>query len=103
MLDTSRMSDAEREAYWKRREDARTLAAAEEVLMDKERVRNARQGARELLEERTNELKGLVAVAGKGRASREAVRTEKRASQYATTYSKRGNVPDLFGAGKFNV
>ena len=50
---------------WQRREDARTLARAEEIIADKERYNNAKIGAREILQEEQNRLKGLNKVAGK--------------------------------------
>ena len=51
------------EAKWQRRDDARTLARAEEIKADKERLKNAHIGAKEILEEEAARLKGLSKVA----------------------------------------
>lgn len=64
-MDTSRMSDAEREAYWRRREDARTLAEAERIKADKNRLQEAKRGAREILDDENTRLNGLAKVAGR--------------------------------------
>ena len=53
------------ELKWQRRDDARTLARAEEIKADKERYANAKKGAKDLLEERAKELRGLEKVANK--------------------------------------
>lgn len=53
------------EAKWRREDDARTLARAEEIKADKERYIEAKRGAKELLEARSKELRGLEKVANK--------------------------------------
>lgn len=56
---------SEEDLKWQRRDDARTLARAEEIKADKERFSGAKLGAKEILEEETNRLNGLSKVAGK--------------------------------------
>lgn len=51
------------EAKWRRRDDARTLAQAEEIKADKERLAEAHKGAKEILEEEASRLRGLSKVA----------------------------------------
>ena len=53
------------ELKWQRRDDARTLARAEEIKADKERYDGAKIGAKEILEEETARLNGLNKVAGR--------------------------------------
>ena len=57
------MSDEDKK--WQRRDDARTLARAEEIKADKERYKGAMLGAKEILEEETKRLNGLTKVAGR--------------------------------------
>lgn len=60
----SRPVDPE-ELKWQRRDDARTLARAEEIKADKERYDGAKIGAKEILAEETARLNGLTKVAGR--------------------------------------
>lgn len=53
------------ELKWQRRDDARTLARAEEIKADKERYDGAKIGAKEILAEETARLNGLNKVAGR--------------------------------------
>lgn len=53
------------ELRWRARDDARTLARAEEIKSDPERMKLARQGANEILKEEVDRLKGLSKVVGK--------------------------------------
>lgn len=53
------------ELKWQRRDDARTLARAEEIKADKDRYDGAKIGAKEILAEETARLNGLTKVAGK--------------------------------------
>lgn len=53
------------ELKWQRRDDARTLARAEEIKADKERYDGAKIGAKEILAEETARLNGLTKVAGR--------------------------------------
>ena len=53
------------EIKWRARDDARTLARAEEIKADKERMRLAQAGAREILNEESKRLNGLNKVAGR--------------------------------------
>lgn len=50
---------------WRARDDARTLARAEEIKSDPERMKLARQSANEILKEEADRLKGLSKVVGK--------------------------------------
>lgn len=54
---------SEDEKRWRRRDDARTLAQAEEIKADKERLAEAHKGAKEILEEEASRLRGLSKVA----------------------------------------
>ena len=51
---------------WRAREDARSLARAEEIKADKERLTLARVHAHELLNEESERMSGLKKVAGQG-------------------------------------
>ena len=51
MYDSRVTGVSEEEKKWQRREDARILARAEEIKADKERLKNAHIGAKEILEE----------------------------------------------------
>lgn len=73
-------SMTEEDKKWQRRSDARTLAEAEAIRSDKERMAGAQQGAREILQEKTDELKGLTAVASSQKASK-AVKAAQRVSR----------------------
>ncbi len=53
------------ELKWQRRDDARTLARAEEIKADKERYDGAKIGAKEILDEETARLNVLNKVAGR--------------------------------------
>ena len=53
------------EMKWRARDDARTLARAEEIKADKERMKLAQEGAREILNEESKRLNGLNKVAGR--------------------------------------
>lgn len=53
------------EMKWRARDDARTLARAEEIKADKERMKLAQAGAREILNEESKRLNGLNKVAGR--------------------------------------
>lgn len=55
------------EKKWRRQSDARTLAEAEVIKADKERLAEAKEGARELLSERQKDLNGLAKVAQSSR------------------------------------
>lgn len=53
----------EEEKRWQRRSDAITLAEAEQIKADKERYSAAQVGAKEILKEEADRLKGLSKVA----------------------------------------
>lgn len=96
------------EARWQRRDDARTLARAEEIKADKDRYDGAKLGAKEILEEETARLNGLNKVAGRRPAK--APKTEERQQRsvgqplYHSTENKArptrnalpSDVPDIF-------
>lgn len=50
---------------WEIREDARTLARAEEIKADKERMKDATQMAQQLADEEIKRMSGLMKVAGR--------------------------------------
>lgn len=50
---------------WRARDDARTLAVAEEIKQDKARLSNAKVAASKMLEEQKEETKALSKVAGR--------------------------------------
>ena len=49
---------------WQRRDDARTLARAEEIKSDKERMKGAVLGAREIASEEISRVQGIAKIAG---------------------------------------
>ena len=63
----------EEDKKWRRRDDARILSQAEAIKADKQRMREAQIGAREILEEEAERTKGLEKVAsGYSRRSNKA-------------------------------
>lgn len=52
------------ELRWEARDDARTLARAEEIKADKDRHARAIAGAREIAKEEVERAKGIMKVAG---------------------------------------
>lgn len=50
---------------WEIREDARTLARAEEIKADKERMKEATQMAQQLADEEIKRMSGILKVAGR--------------------------------------
>lgn len=70
---------SEEEKKWRRRDDARTLAEAEQIKADKERYSAAQVGAKEILKEEADRLKGLSKIATNPtvtKAVRKAEKTE---------------------------
>lgn len=61
--DTSEMTDTEREKYWQASDDARTLANAEEIKNDPERLKAATDIAGEIAEEKVEEARSMSKVA----------------------------------------
>lgn len=49
---------------WRARSDARTLAEAEEIKADRQRMALAQKEARNMVEEKQSELRGISKVAG---------------------------------------
>ena len=80
----------EDEKKWRRRSDARTLAEAEEIKADKERLREAHQGAKEILDEEAGRLKGLAKIVSNPTVSK-AVRVANQQKQEDTTSFIRSN------------
>ena len=50
---------------WEIRDDARTLARAEEIKADKERLADAQMMAKKIAQEEINRMNGMLKVAGK--------------------------------------
>ena len=84
------------EAKWQRRDDARTLARAEEIKADKERLKNAHIGAKEILEEEAARLKGLSKV-----ASNTTVNAAVRQAEKVNKEEKQSKVQKHFREGRF--
>lgn len=82
------------EAEWRRQDDARTLARAEEIKADKERLAEAHRGAKEILEKEATRLKGLSKVA-KNATVEEAVKKgeqmQKEKAEFTGTRTVRKN------------
>ena len=57
------LTENEREMKWKRQDDARILARAEAIKADKNRLAQAKIGAREILEEDGDRLESLAKIA----------------------------------------
>ena len=55
----------EDEARWKRQDDARTLARAEEIKADKKRYKEAIRGANEIYSKELDRVKGIKKIATK--------------------------------------
>ena len=62
MLNYSKMSEDEKR--WQRRDDAHTLARAEQIKADKERYNGAILGAKEIAQEEIARVQGIAKVAG---------------------------------------
>lgn len=79
---------------WEIRDDARTLARAEEIKADKDRYNDATAMARKLADEDIDRVKGMLRVAGKRvpKSQQETVKTQ-------PTFSNRrgGNNPAVIG------
>ena len=86
---------SEDEKKWQRRDDARTLARAEEIKADKERYKGAMIGAKEILEEETKRLNGLTKVAGK--KSNSSKKYNESANKAEIPFSNRRSNPACVG------
>lgn len=77
------------EADWRARDDARTLAVAEEIKADKARMDNATEAAVKMLEEEKKELVAISKVARKRppRSSNAPRKRSTRGSQTNTGYN----------------
>lgn len=67
MKDKKEMSWEEQEKKWKREEDARTLARAEEIKADANRYRDAVLESQKMVDEQVNRVKGLAKIAGRAK------------------------------------
>ena len=74
---------SEEEARWRRRDDARILAQAEEIKADKDRLREAHKGAQEILEEEAQRLRGLSKIASNTPAGETLKQVVKKAERTA--------------------
>lgn len=63
MNDTSGMTDEQREAHWQAQNDARTLAEAEMIKNDPERLKAATEMADKMAEEKVEEARSMSKVA----------------------------------------
>lgn len=72
---------SEEEARWRRRDDARILAQAEEIKADKDRLREAHKGAQEILEEEAQRLRGLSKIASNTPAGETVKQVVKKAER----------------------
>lgn len=62
MMNYSKMSEDEKR--WQRRDDAHTLARAEQIKADQERYKGAILGAKEIAKEEIERVQGIAKVAG---------------------------------------
>ncbi|MCK4782573.1 MAG: hypothetical protein KAV87_02400 [Desulfobacteraceae bacterium] len=62
--DTSGMTDEQREAHWRAMDDARTLAQAEIIKNDPDRLKAAVEKADLIAEEKIEEARSMSKVAG---------------------------------------
>lgn len=67
MKDKKEMSWEEQEKKWKREDDARTLARAEEIKADANRYRDAVLESQKMVDEQVNRVKGLAKIAGRAK------------------------------------
>ena len=93
----------EEEKRWRRRSDAITLAEAEQIKADKERYSAAQIGAKEILKEEADRLKGLSKVAINPtvtKAVRKAERAEQGAKEVIQQNTKKRSYPNPATVGK---
>lgn len=92
-----RINMSEEERRWRARDDARTLAAAESIRSDSERLKAASQAANEMLAEEAERLKGLSHVATSKRG-KDAVQNARRVSskKRSTMVAPTLDLPDCF-------
>lgn len=89
---------SEDEKRWRRRDDARILAQAEEIKADKERLGEARRGAKEILAEEAERLKGLSKIVHNPTVSKavsSAERSKKKEEDFNRVFGK--NNPATIG------
>ena len=79
-------SDIDNDREWQSRGDARTLADAEVIKNDPERMESARQAAKKILKERQEEIKGFVKIASKSSSNRQ-VKTSQNSKSSKTTFN----------------
>lgn len=78
---------SEEEKKWRRRDDARTLAEAEAIKADSERFKEAKQGAKEILQEEAIRLKGLSKVVSNPTVTKTVKNAEK--TEQETQFQRR--------------
>lgn len=80
------------ELRWQRRDDAHTLARAEQIKADKERYKGAVLGAKEIAQEEIERVKGIAKVAGMKtpKAPPQSVEQPVNSVPNATVFDKRG-------------
>ena len=93
----------EEEKRWRRRSDAIKLAEAEQIKADKERYSAAQIGAKEILQEEANRLKGLSKVASNPtvtKAIKKAEKAEQETLSVQQTFERRKVRPNPATIGK---
>lgn len=87
MYINSKMSPEE--LRWRRQDDARTLARAEEIKADKARYQEAINGAKEIAKEEISRVKGIARIAN---MKTPEVKNKEVSSPSTTPFNKRGYV-----------
>lgn len=87
---------SEEELRWQRRSDARTLAEAEEIKANKERYEQAKVGAKEILEEEANRLRGLSKVVNTNRKKDKKTVSSTQPQNRTRQKGLPSGVPDIF-------
>lgn len=92
----------EEEKRWQRRCDASTLAEAEQIKADKERYNAAQIGAKEILQEEANRLKGLSKVASNPTVTKVVKKAERaeEAKEVIQQNTKKRSYPNPATIGK---
>lgn len=95
---------SEEELKWQRRDDAYTLARAEQIKADKERYNGAILGAKEIAQEEIARVQGIAKVAGmkapktlKAEPQQNVGYVQKVVSNEAFTFAPRRNNPATVG------
>ena len=88
------------ELRWEARDDARTLARAEEIKADKERLSRAKEGAKEILKEEADRLKGLSKIATNKTVKKAVAKAERQQKEEPATPTFRGRRSNPATIGK---